>query len=177
MIKSKYTKRNGSDYMRLYIKQRVFSWKDRFTVFDENGNDKYYVEGEFFSIGKKLHVYDLTGKEVAYIAQKVLSFMPRFFVYTNGLEVAEIVKEFSFFRPKYKISGLGWQINGDLWSHNYEITQNERQIVRINKEWMTWGDSYVLDIANESDETVALAVVLSIDCVMAANEAAASNIH
>ena len=33
------------------------------------------------------------------------------------------------------------------------------------KEWMTWGDSYELDIVNPSDEIVALAVVLTIDCV------------
>ena len=35
--------------MKLYIKQKVFSWVDRFTVFDETGADKYHVEGEFFS--------------------------------------------------------------------------------------------------------------------------------
>ena len=37
--------------MKLYIKQKVFSWVDRFTVFDETGADKFYVEGEFFSWG------------------------------------------------------------------------------------------------------------------------------
>ena len=30
--------------MKLYIRQKVFSWKDKFKVFDEAGNDKYYVE-------------------------------------------------------------------------------------------------------------------------------------
>ena len=52
--------------MKLYIKEKVFSWTDRFTVRDEQGNDKYYVEGEFFSWGKKLHVYDLHDREVAF---------------------------------------------------------------------------------------------------------------
>lgn len=161
--------------MKLYIKQKVFSWNDKFTVYDENGRDRYYVEGEFFSFGKKLHVYDLYGREVAYIEQKVMSFLPRFFVYVNGAEVAEIVKQFSFFIPKYSIEGLGWDINGDFWSHDYEITQNGRPIVRIMKEWMTWGDSYELNITNPNDEIVALAVVLTIDCVMAAQNAAASS--
>jgi uncharacterized protein YxjI len=45
--------------MKLYIKQKVFSWADRFTVKDENGADRYFVEGEMFSWGKKLHVYDM----------------------------------------------------------------------------------------------------------------------
>ena len=70
--------------MKLCIKQKVFSWVDRFTVFDETGADKYYVEGEFFSWGKKLHVTDLTGRETAFIQQKVFSMMPRFFVYMTA---------------------------------------------------------------------------------------------
>ena len=51
-------------------------------------------------------------------------------------------------------------------AHDYQITKNGHTIVSINKEWMTWGDSYELDITNSEDEIVALAVVLTIDCVM-----------
>ena len=40
------------------------------------------------------------------------------------------------------------------------------------KLWMTWGDSYELNIANPEDEIVALAVVLTIDCVMEASSSA-----
>ena len=35
--------------MKLYIKEKVFSWGDKFTVKDEYGNDKYFVQGEVFS--------------------------------------------------------------------------------------------------------------------------------
>ena len=155
--------------MKLYIKQKVFSWADRFTVKDSSVNDRYFVEGELFSWGKKLHVYDLTGNEVAFIQQKVFSFLPRYFVYVNGEEVAEIVKEFTFLFPRYSIEGLGWDIEGSFMAHDYQITQHGQPIVTIFKEWMTWGDSYVLDIADPRDEIVALAVVLTIDCVTASS--------
>ena len=108
--------------MKLYIRQKVFSWTDRFTVRDGDGRDRYTVEGELFSWGKKLHVFDASGRE-----------------------------------------------------HDYEIRENGRLIVTIHKEWMTWGDCYELDIADARDEIPALAVVLTIDCVMAAAAAAASN--
>ena len=160
--------------MRLYIKQKVFSWADRFTVRDERGNDKYFVEGEVFSWGKKLHVYDLAGREAAFIRQEVWSFLPRYYVNIGERQVAEIVKQFSFLFPKYSIQGLGWEIDGSFWNHDYEITKNGRRIVTIHKEWMTWGDCYELDIADPADEIVALAVVLTIDCVLAA-QAAANN--
>ena len=57
-------------------------------------------------------------------------------------------------------------------AHDYEIIKNGCSIVSISKEWMTWGDSYELDIANSEDEIVALAVVLTRDCVMEANSSA-----
>ena len=161
--------------MRLYIKQKVFSWADKFFVKDADGCDKYTVQGEVFSWGKKLHVYDMMGAEVAFIKQEVWSWMPRFYVFCQGQQVAEIKKEFTFFYPKYTIGGLGWEINGSFMAHDYEITKNGSAIVSIRKEWMTWGDSYELNIANPADELVALAVVLTIDCVMAAQAAAASS--
>ena len=155
--------------MKLFIKEKVFSLSDKFFVMDEYGDEKYIVEGEIFSWGKKLHVYDMRGNEVAFIQQKVFSFLPRYFVYVGDEQVAEIVKEFTFFFPKYSIEGLGWDINGQFMAHDYEITQGGRPIVTIRKEWMTWGDTYELDIANPDDEIIALAVVLTIDAVMASN--------
>lgn len=154
--------------MKLYIKQKVFSWNDKFSVYDVSGEERYYVEGEFFSWGKKLHVYDSMQQEAAFIRQEVLTFLPKFIVSVNGQDIAEIVKEFTFFKPRYRIDGLGWEIDGDFWDHDYEITQNGRTIVRLSKEWFTWGDCYELDIESPEDEIVALAVVLAIDCVLAA---------
>ena len=160
--------------MRLLMQQKVFSWVDRFAVRDSDNRDKYYVEGELFSWGKKLHVYDLFNNEVAFIQQKVFSFLPRFFVFVNGNQVAEIVKEFTFFRPRYSIVGPGWTIEGDFFSHDYRIEENGRNIVTITKEWFTWGDFYSLDIENPRDEIMALAVVLTIDCVMDAQSSSAA---
>lgn len=151
---------------KLYMKQAVFSLRSRFTVKDESETDRYTVEGEFFTLGRKLHIYDMHGEEVALIHQKVFSFLPRFFVYVNGEKVAEIVKELSFLRPKYRIEGLDWEINGDFWAHQYEITSGPVPIVSVSKEWISWGDSYALEIVHPEDTTLALAVVLAIDCVM-----------
>ena len=152
--------------MRLYIKEKVFTWGDKFHVWDETGSQKYTVEGEIFTWGKKLHVYGQDGREAAFIKQELLTWLPCYHVYIGGRDVAQIRREFSFFRPRYSIGGLNWQIEGSYWLHDYEITQGGRPIVRIQKEWLTWGDSYVLDIADPADEIMALAVVLTIDCVV-----------
>lgn len=152
--------------MKLYMKQKVFSFKDKFTIKAEQGNDKYYIEGEFLSLGKKLHIYDMNHNEVAFVRQKILAFMPKFTVEVNGSEVAEIVKRVTFFTPKYYVDGLSWNVEGDFFAHDYIITSNDRAIVSIHKAWMSWGDTFELDITDDRDEVTALAVVLAIDAVM-----------
>lgn len=154
--------------MKLYIKQKVFSWKDRFTVKDELGDDRYTVEGEMFSWGKKLHVYDRQGREVVYIEQQIMTWMPRYHIYVEGSQTAEIVQKFAWFRPAYEVNGPGWTVSGSFWEHEYEVTdQQGTAVVSISKELMSWGDSYELDIGRPQDELLAMAVVLTIDCVKA----------
>ena len=152
--------------MNLYIKERIFTWGDKFDIYDEAGNTKYFVKGEVFSWGKKLHVYDRFEREVAFIKQEVFTLLPTYKVYVGEKEVAATRKEFSLFRPRYSVGGLGWDVDGSFWEHQYQITQNGRHIVSIEKEWMTWGDSYHLSIDDDANEIVALAVVLTIDCVV-----------
>ena len=78
--------------MKLLIEERIFTWGDRFTVRDEAGNDRYYVEGELFSWGKKLHVCAPDGREVAYIEQKIFTFLPRYQVFVNGELIGEVAE-------------------------------------------------------------------------------------
>ena len=156
--------------MKLYMKEKLFSFHDRFTIKDENGWDKYYVEGEFLSLGKRLHLLNSFGEEVALIRQELFTLMPRYTVSVAGREIARIRKEFTLFLQRYVIDGLGWEVEGSVWEHRYEIRKNGRLIVAIDKEWMTWGDSYVLDIVDPADEILALAVVLTIDCVAEASQ-------
>lgn len=155
--------------MKLYIKQKVFSFRDRFTVKDEYGEDKYYVEGEILSLGKKLRIYDMDGNELAFVRERLLAFMPKFTIEINGSEIAEIIKRFTFLRPKYYVDGLGWDVEGDFFSHNYDITDGNKTIVSIHKQFMAWGDTFEIDVQKDNDEIIALAVVLTIDAVMDAN--------
>lgn len=165
--------------MKLYMKQKVFSWKDRFKIYDEFENVLYEVEGEFFTMGKKLHIYDASHREAAFIHQKIWSFLPRYFVSHDGVDVAEVVKEFTFIRQEYTVNGPGWQVHGDFMAHEYEITGNDGIVASISKKWFTWGDTYEIDIHNgpengsEADEIMVLCVVLIIDAVMEAASAAA----
>ena len=159
---------------QLYIKQKVFSLGGKFTVKDQQENDRYYVEGSFMQIPKTFSIYNATRDEVALITKKVFSFLPKFFVEVNGREVLTIQKEFSLFKARYTIEAAGIEINGNWWDMNFQVLQHGEVIGKVSKEWFTWGDSYKVDILNDEMETIIIAIVVAIDCVKADQAASSS---
>ena len=152
--------------MKLYIKQKVFSWRDKFFIKDEAGNDRFYAEGEFFTWGRKLHVYNMAGQEVAFIRRKMWTFLPKYYIETGG-QTYMLVKEFTFFKQRFYLDGTPWAVQGDFWAHEYSINDGVSDVMRMSKHWFTWGDSYELDIPDPKDEILCLCVTLGIDCIQA----------
>jgi uncharacterized protein YxjI len=152
--------------MKLYIKQKVFSWRDKFAVKDEEERDRWFAQGEIFTLGRKLHVYDANGAEVAFIRQKLLSFLPRYYIEIGG-DMYEFVQELTLLRPKYTIRNLDWVIDGNFWAHEYAVTGSSGDVMQISKVWLTWGDFYELEITEPQNELLCLCVALAIDCINA----------
>jgi uncharacterized protein YxjI len=163
--------------MNMYMKQKVFSWGDKFNIYDAEGGELYSVWGEVFSLGKKLHIEDMYGRELAYIRQKLVTFLPKFFISRDEHQVAEVVKKFTFLRHKYEIRGLEWVAEGNFWSHEFQIRSMDGHIVaEISKKWISWGDSYEISVTQGEDAVNVLAVVLVIDaCIQMENDAASSS--
>ncbi|WP_330377727.1 LURP-one-related family protein [Faecalicatena contorta] len=155
--------------MRLLIKQRVFSWTDSYDVYDEGGAAKYFVKAEFFTLGHLIHVYDWRQREVGAIRQKLMTLMPQFEIEMNGVVLGEIQKKFTFFRPRYEVDFKGWHVEGDFLGWEYDVCDGRGSVVHITKEFMHWGDTYVLDFANPADELTGLLLVIAIDAANCTN--------
>ena len=156
--------------MQLRIKQRVFAWGDTYDVYDENGEARYYVEAELFAFGHQIHVYDKrSGQEVGSIHQKLLTFLPQFEIVIGGRTVGTIRKEFSFFLPRYAVDFKGWTVDGDLMHWDYSVFQGSRQVMNIEKELFSWGDTYTLTYERIDDEIPGLLLVIAIDAVNCSN--------
>ena len=155
--------------MKLYVEQRAFSFTDRFSVYNEQGDVVFTVKGEAFSLGKRLHLYDLNGNELARVEQKVFSFFPKYLLFLGGRQIGEVVQVFHLFKPKYAVNGLGWEIRGNLFAHEYEITNGITPIASVSKEWFSFTDAYEIRFGEDVDELAALTVCLVIDAFIDQN--------
>ena len=149
--------------MRLLIKQRVFSFGEKFDIYDEQGNVKYFVNCELFSFCQQLHVFDMQDNEIGSVHQVLFSFPKQFEIVMNGSTKGYITKQFTFFYQKYDVDFNGWSVEGDFLDWNYDVYSQGRPIIKINKEWLAWGDTYTIDFENPEDELMGLMLVIAID--------------
>lgn len=151
--------------MKLYIKQRIFSLGDKYDIYDSNNNVVFDVESELFTIGAKLHLLDTSGNELYYIRRRITFMLARYEIYSMNNLYAVVSQEFSFFKSKLVVeSSYGdFEINGDFMSMDYEITRNGLYFGSVHKKWLSWGDSYELDIPNNEDVAFFCALVIAID--------------
>ena len=107
--------------------------------------------------------------EVVHIRQRLVTFLPKYEVSVAGNESVEVVKNFTFLKHEYSIPAWGIKVHGDFFAHEYSVEQNGFVVAHLSKEWLTWGDTYAINIADGFNELVALAVILVIDCCMESN--------
>ncbi|HSI67048.1 MAG TPA: LURP-one-related family protein [Planococcus sp. (in: firmicutes)] len=158
----------------LYIKQKVFSLTEKYTVWDEQQRDVYFVEGSFFKIPKTFSIMDADGNEITRITKKTFSFLPTFFVEVEGREAITIKKEFTFLKQRYAIEAEGIDVQGNWWDMDFEIMRNRDVIGTVSKQWLSWGDSYRVQVLDEDLEHLIISLVVAIDCVKSDQAAASS---
>ena len=147
--------------MTLYLQEEILSF-DHFDIWDEDGNVKYQVDRELFQFGRKLVVTDTEGKEICFVQHIPFSIPCAYELAVPGGSV-QLDRHFSFFTQQYSIDSLGWEVAGSFMGLDFEITQGERVVARVEKAWPAFHDRYRLEIADPQDELTALCVVLAID--------------
>lgn len=151
------------------IKEKFWSWGNKFIITDEQNNSQFVVDGRAFSWGDKLSFQDLEGNELAFINQRLMSLMPRYQILTNGTVLAEVIKEFSWFQQKFKLDVPGpndYEIDGSFWQHEFNFTRSGRKVASVSKKLWAWTDSYGVNIVDGEDDVSILCACIVIDQVL-----------
>ncbi|MFS0561290.1 LURP-one-related family protein [Terribacillus sp. 179-K 1B1 HS] len=149
-----------------YIKQKVFSFKDSFSVFDEKEQEVYRVKSKLFSFQDRLTITDLDDQPLVAIKQQLSFWKPKYIIEENGRQVAEVTKNFTFFKANFSLKPQNWTLDGDVWSHKYTLSDENGPLMHVTKKWFTWGDTYELQIEDESHLLTYIAVMIVLDMVL-----------
>ena len=153
--------------MRYVMKQKWLAFGDDFTIQDESGRDVYFVDGKAFSLGDQLSFRDMQGNELAYIRQKLFAWGKTYEIYRSGALAAVVKKElFTFFKCRFTVDVPGpddLEANGDFLDHEYEFSRGDRTVASVSKRWLSWTDTYGIDVADDEDPVLVLASAVVVD--------------
>ncbi len=154
--------------MRYLVRQRLFAFNDSFNITDENNRPIFRIEGKVFSLGNKLNIYDMNGNKLIYIEQKLLRLLPQYEIYEEDRLVANVKKQLSFFKAKFDIeSYYGYfKVEGDVFAYNFSILRDGKVIAIVNKKFISFSDTYAVEIVDGEKDDFILSLVIVIDQVL-----------
>jgi len=162
--------------IRLHVSQRIFTLGERFTVTDDAGRARYFVDGSFLRIPKEFWIKDAVGANVARLWKTPISFMPRYNLEIHGQPAAEIRQRLTLVRKHLEITPVGGykdlDVRGDLWNMDFDIYRGGRAIGHVGKRWLSIRDRYTIIVEDAHEELIVVAIVVAIDHIK--REAAAA---
>lgn len=154
--------------MNYYIKQKVFSLRDKFTIMDASQNVVYTVEGKMFSLSNKMELLNTNGSVALKAHKKVFTIMPKYFITDPHDEELAVVQRKFALRPKFHVM-MGHKelmVDGSLFAHSFSVSDETGVIASIEKKIISWGDTYEIRITNEQNSELLLFIVIIIDQVI-----------
>ena len=167
----------GRPVNSLFTSTKVFSLHHHIDITDASGNVVYQAQSKMISLHDKTDVYRADGEFVAHIERKFFTLHERHYVtMSDGMrfelsnEIMHIIKDIT------NIVGLGWQLRGNLLGLNFELLDEEGNVIAvIGQKMFSIHDKYCIDIYQKEHEETVVAILVALQHMMRDRAAAASS--
>ena len=169
--------RFGEPRRSLFTSSKVMTLHHRIEITDADGKLVYRAETKFPSLHDKTEIYDAAGSHVAHMERKILTLHERHFVtmadgtaFALSNELLHLVKDIT------NIEGLGWQLRGNILGLNFELYDENGEIIAVIAQKMfSLHDKYCIDLYRPEREKTVVAILITLQHMIADREAAASS--
>jgi len=147
----------------------LFRWplSDKFTVKDENDNDRFTAKGNRL----KLEVYDTAEKLVATLNEASGRIVGKHVLHYNieidSNVICEVIRKIKVIGMDVEIKGLPWVVEYDNITAEHKVKHNDEVIMTITDNVAFLGESYDVEIFDAENELICVAIVLAIDGIKA----------
>ena len=148
------------------MREKLASIGDDSWIEDEHGNKVYKVDGKAMRLRDMFVLEDMAGAEVAKIQERKLHIRDTMAIERDGKKIAEVHKRLVGLRDRLKVDldgGGELTIKGKLTDHEYTIKGDHGKIAEISKKWFRVRETYGVEIAEEQDDALLLAITVAVD--------------
>ena len=171
--------RYGEPVRSLFTTTKVFTLHHHIDITDAFEQVVYEANTKFPSLHDKTDVTDAAGRFVAHIERKLFTLHERHFITMEDGESFELSNElFHLIKDITNIEGLGWQLRGNIIGLNFELFDEEGEIIAvIGQKMLSLHDKYCIDIYQPEHEQYVIAILVTLQHMMRdrANASASSS--
>jgi uncharacterized protein YxjI len=153
--------------MRYQVREKLFRLGEDNDILNDAGQPVLKVDGKVLSIHGLMLVNDLTGAEVARVSRKLVSLRPTYEITLASGVTAELHQRFTGpCHPKWNFSvsgGQGMEMGGNFSGHDFTLTANGQPVATVSKAWISFADSYGVDVAEGQNDLLILCGVLALE--------------
>ena len=152
---------------RYQMREKVFAIGDDFWIENDAGERAFKVNGKALRARATFILESPSGDELYKIQEKKLHIRDTMEVERDGDTVATIKKALiSPLRDRYSIEleeGGELSAHGNIVDHEFEIERDGKKIAEISKRWFRVRDTYGIEVAEDQNDALILAVTVCID--------------
>ena len=166
----------GTPVRSLFTSTKVFTLHHHIDIMDENENIVYQARTKFFSILDKTDVMDASGRKISHMERKLLTLHQRRYIsMADGRQFELSTEIFHIYKDITNIEGLGWQLRGNILGLNFELYDADGSIIAVIAQKMfSLHDKYSLDIYRPEYEETVVAILITLQHMIADRNAASS---
>jgi uncharacterized protein YxjI len=159
--------RRDSSGTQYQMREKMFAIGDDFWVETNGGERAFKVNGKALRIRDTLVLESPAGEELYTIQEKKLRVRDTMEVEHDGQTVATIKKALiSPLRDRYSVEvdgGNDLEAKGNIVDHEYKIERDGDKVAEVSKRWFRVRDTYGIEIADEQNDALIVAVAVCID--------------
>jgi uncharacterized protein YxjI len=160
--------RKGKDAQKRKFKMRedLMSFGDDFWIEDEHGDKAFHVNGKALRMRDTWVLEDAQGKELA--SMKKHSLGRDKIVIEIGGRTATVKKALVGIRDRFHVEvelGHDLKVHGQIGDHEYDIDRDGDKIAEVSKKWFRVRDTYGVEIEDDTDTVLVLAVTVAVDAM------------
>ncbi len=148
-------------FLDFYMQQKITLIKDKYSIYDSNETEKYYVKGNL--LGLSFEIQDAFGRKLFDIQKKLIALTPEYTLLQNGREIGHIKKRLKLTKDEIvgTINGEELFIKGNISGYAFTIELNGKIIGSVNAARLTLGDCYNIKVLDttKTDLVVAIAII------------------
>lgn len=152
----------SGDTMKLFIKRCNSADNRCFTVYDELGAEKFYINQAVTAPKNRLMIFDVNGSPLVNI-RKIPIVGTNSYIFKKGKrDYLTFIGVLSKKGLSCRFYGNNWLVSGEVLSGNFCIIDVDNTVISCQKRQ---GESYLLEVNSESNQLYCIAASVAVNMI------------